>query len=164
MISLPYDAPVETTDGSMTTLADLSGNAVLVVNVASKCGLTQQYAQLEELQKLYGGRGLQVVGFPSNQFGGQEPGTNEEIAEFCSATYGITFPVFGKIDVNGDGRHPIYDELVTAEDAQGESGDIQWNFEKFLIAPGGEVVGRFRPKTTPDDPAAVAAIEAVLPA
>jgi len=164
MTSLRYDAPVETTDGSLTTLTELSDKAVLVVNVASKCGLTPQYAQLEELQKLYGDRGLQVVGFPSNQFGGQEPGTNEEIAEFCSATYGITFPVFGKIEVNGAGRHPIYAELVTAEDAQGESGDIQWNFEKFLVAPGGEVVGRFRSKTTPDDPAVVSAIEAVLPA
>ena len=164
MTSLRYDVPVETTDGSLTTLDDLAGKAVLVVNVASKCGLTPQYAQLEELQKQYGDRGLQVVGLPSNQFGGQEPGPNEEIAEFCSATYGITFPVFGKIEVNGAGRHPIYQELVTAEDANGDSGDIQWNFEKFLISPAGEVVGRFRPKTTPDDPAIVAAIEAVLPA
>ena len=163
MTSLPYDAPVETTDGTMTTLADLSDKAVLVVNVASRCGLTPQYAQLEELQREYADRGLQVVGFPSNQFGGQEPGTNAEIAEFCSATYGITFPVFGKIEVNGEGRHPIYDELVTAEYADGTGGDIQWNFEKFLVAPGGEVVGRFRPNTTPDDPAVVSAIEAVLP-
>ena len=164
MTSLNYNLPVETIDGSTTTLADLSDKALLVVNVASKCGLTPQYAQLEELQRRYADRGLQVVGFPSNQFGGQEPGTNAEIAEFCSATYGVTFPVFGKIEVNGAGRHPIYDELVTAEDADGASGDIQWNFEKFLIAPGGEVVGRFRSKTTPDDPAVVSAIEAVLPA
>ena len=163
MTSLPFDASVETIDGTTTTLADLSGKAILVVNVASKCGLTPQYAQLEELQKQYGDRGFQVVGFPCNQFKGQEPGTNAEIADFCSATYGITFPVFGKIEVNGEGRHPIYDALVTAEDSEGESGDIQWNFEKFLIAPGGEIVGRFRPKMTPDDPAVVAAIEAALP-
>ena len=160
---LPYDAAVHTTDGSRTTLADLSGSAVLVVNVASRCGLTPQYAQLEELQKLYGDRGLQVVAFPSNEFGGQEPGTNQEIADFCSMTYGISFPVFGKIEVNGADRHPIYTELVTALDVAGEGGDIQWNFEKFLVAPGGEVVGRFRPKMTPDDPAIVSAIEAVLP-
>ena len=163
MTSLPFDASVETIDGTTTTLADLSGKAILVVNVASKCGLTPQYAQLEELQKQYGDRGFQVVGFPCNQFKGQEPGTNAEIAEFCSATYGVTFPVFGKIEVNGEGRHPIYDALVTAEDSEGESGDIQWNFEKFLVAPGGEIVGRFRPKMTPDDPAVVAAIEAALP-
>jgi glutathione peroxidase len=163
MTSLSYSAPIETTDGSTTTLADLSDKAVLVVNVASKCGLTPQYAQLEELQRLYGERGLQVVGFPSNEFGGQEPGTNEEIVEFCSATYGITFPIFGKIEVNGEGRHPVYRDLVTAPYANDEPGDIRWNFEKFLVAPGGEVVGRFTPATTPDDPAVVSAIEAVLP-
>lgn len=164
MTTLPYDVPIETTDGSLTTLAPLKDKAVLVVNVASKCGLTPQYAVLEELQKTYGDRGLQVVAFPSNEFGGQEPGTNEEIVEFCSATYGVTFPVFGKIEVNGENRHPVYRELVTAPYESGESGDIHWNFEKFLVAPGGTVVGRFTPRTSPDDPAIVAAIEAVLPA
>jgi glutathione peroxidase len=163
MTSLPYDAVVEEIDGSTTSLADLRGDALLVVNVASRCGLTPQYAQLEELQKKYAERGLTVVGFPCNQFSGQEPGTNEEIAEFCSATYGTTFPIFGKIEVNGEGRHEVYESLVGATDARGEAGDIQWNFEKFLVAPGGEVVGRFRPKTTPDAPEVVEAIEAVLP-
>jgi glutathione peroxidase len=163
MTTLPYDAPIEAVDGTTTSLAALRGDAVLVVNVASRCGLTPQYAQLEELQKQYAARGLTVVGFPCNQFGGQEPGTNQEIAEFCSATYGTTFPIFGKIEVNGEGRHEVYDSLVGAADSEGEAGDIQWNFEKFLVAPGGEVVARFRPATTPDDPAVVSAIEAVLP-
>ena len=163
MTSLPYDAAVEAIDGSTTTLADLRGNAVLVVNVASRCGLTPQYAQLEELQQKYAERGLTVIGFPCNQFKGQEPGTNAEIAEFCSATFGTTFPIFGKIEVNGDDRHEIYGALAEATDLEGVAGDIAWNFEKFLIAPDGEVVGRFRPKTTPDDPSVIDAIEAVLP-
>jgi len=163
MTSLLYDAAVEAIDGSTTTLADLRGNAVLVVNVASRCGLTPQYAQLEELQQKYAERGLTVIGFPCNQFKGQEPGTNAEIAEFCSATFGTTFPIFGKIEVNGDDRHEIYGALAEATDAEGVAGDIAWNFEKFLIAPDGEVVGRFRPKTTPDDPSVIDAIEAVLP-
>jgi len=163
MTSLPYDAAVEAIDGSTTTLADLRGNAVLVVNVASRCGLTPQYAQLEELQQKYAERGLTVIGFPCNQFKGQEPGTNAEIAEFCSATFGTTFPIFGKIEVNGDDRHEIYGALAETPDAEGVAGDIAWNFEKFLIAPDGEVVGRFRPKTTPDDPSVIDAIEAVLP-
>ena len=163
MTSLPYDAAVETTDGSTTSLADLRGDAILVVNVASRCGLTPQFEQLEQLQKRYAERGLTVIGFPCNQFAGQSPEGNQEMADFCSATYGTTFPIFGKIEVNGDGRHELYESLVEATDAQGEAGDIQWNFEKFLIAPGGEVVGRFRPKTLPDDRAVVDAIEAVLP-
>jgi len=163
MTSLPYDAAVEAIDGSVTSLADLRGNAVLVVNVASRCGLTPQYAQLEELQQKYAERGLTVIGFPCNQFKGQEPGTNAQIAEFCSKTYGTTFPIFGKIEVNGDDRHEIYGALAEATDAEGVAGDIAWNFEKFLIAPDGEVVGRFRPKTTPDDPSVIDAIEAVLP-
>jgi len=163
MTTLPYDAPVEATDGSATSLAELRGNAILVVNVASRCGLTPQFEQLEQLQKRYAERGLTVIGFPCNQFAGQSPEGNQEMADFCSATYGTTFPIFGKIEVNGDGRHELYESLVEATDAQGEAGDIQWNFEKFLIAPGGEVVGRFRPKTLPDDRAVVDAIEAVLP-
>ena len=164
MSTLPYDATVITVTGEETSLDSLRDKALLVVNVASKCGLTPQYEQLEQLQKEYGPRGFQIVGFPCNQFAGQEPGTNEQIAEFCSATYGVTFPVFGKIKVNGKKKHPIYAALREKEDAEGKAGRVKWNFEKFLVAPGGEVVGRFRPATKPDDPAVVSAIEAVLPA
>ena len=164
MSSLPYDATVITVTGEETSLDSLRDKALLVVNVASKCGLTPQYEQLEQLQRQYGPRGFQVVGFPCNQFAGQEPGTNEQIAEFCSATYGVTFPVFGKIKVNGKKKHPIYAALREKKDADGKAGRVKWNFEKFLVAPGGEVVGRFRPSTTPDDPSVVSAIEAVLPA
>ena len=164
MSSLPYDATVVTVTGEETSLENLRDKALLVVNVASKCGLTPQYEQLEQLQKEYGPRGFQVVGFPCNQFAGQEPGTNEQIAEFCSATFGVTFPVFGKIKVNGKKKHPIYAALREKQDAEGKAGRVKWNFEKFLVAPGGEVVGRFRPSTTPDDPKVVSAIEAVLPA
>jgi glutathione peroxidase len=139
------------------------GQALLVVNVASKCGLTPQYAALEELQKTYGSRGFSVVGFPCNQFYGQEPGTAEEIATFCSATYGVSFPLFEKVDVNGEDRHPLFALLTEAEDEKGEAGDVRWNFEKFLISPSGEVVRRFRPQWEPDDPVVVAAVEAVLP-
>jgi glutathione peroxidase len=164
MTSIPYDATVVTVAGDETTLGDLRDKALLIVNVASRCGLTPQYEQLEKLQAEYGPRGLQVVGFPCNQFAGQEPGTNEEIAAFCSATYGVTFPVFGKIKVNGLGTHPIYKALRKTRDANGLAGLVAWNFEKFLVAPGGAVVGRFRPKTLPDAPEVVSAIEAVLPA
>ncbi|MCP9271426.1 glutathione peroxidase [Mycolicibacterium arenosum] len=152
-----------TLDGKATTLAELSDGATLVVNVASKCGLTPQYSALEKLAKDYGDRGLTVVGVPCNQFMGQEPGTAEEIQTFCSSTYGVTFPLLEKTDVNGEGRHPLYAELTKATDADGEAGDIQWNFEKFLLAPGGEVVNRFRPRTEPDAPEVISAIEAVLP-
>jgi glutathione peroxidase len=152
-----------TLDGKPTTLAELSDGATLVVNVASKCGLTPQYTALEKLAKEYGDRGLTVVGVPCNQFMGQEPGTPEEIATFCSTSYGVTFPLLAKVDVNGDDRHPLYGELTKTADAEGESGDVQWNFEKFLLAPGGEVVNRFRPRTEPDAPEVIGAIEAVLP-
>ena len=152
-----------TLDGRPTTLAELSDGATLVVNVASKCGLTPQYTALERLAKDYRERGLTVVGVPCNQFMGQEPGTADEIQEFCSTTYGVTFPLLEKTDVNGDDRHPLYAELTKAADDSGEAGDIQWNFEKFLLAPGGRVVNRFRPRTAPDAPEVVAAIEAVLP-
>ena len=135
----------------------------LVVNVASKCGLTPQYEGLERLQKTYGDRGFTVLGFPSNQFLGQEPGTSEEIATFCSTTYGVTFPMFEKVDVNGDDRTPLYQELTQVADAAGEAGDVAWNFEKFLIAPGGEIVGRFRPQTEPEADEITSAIEANLP-
>jgi glutathione peroxidase len=159
-----YDIPVNTLAGQPSSLADLAGKTLLVVNVASKCGLTPQYTGLEQLQERYAGRGFSVVGFPCNQFGGQEPGSAEEIQEFCSTTYGVTFPIFEKIDVNGPGRHPIYTELTELPDAAGEAGDIQWNFEKFLIGPDGKVLARFRPRTTPEDPEVISAIEANLPA
>ncbi len=147
-----------------TPVADLSGNAVLVVNVASKCGLTPQYAGLERLQSKYGERGFSVLGVPCNQFMGQEPGTSDEIAEFCSATYGVTFPMTEKVDVNGDDRHPLYDALTPVADDEGHTGDIRWNFEKFLVGADGEVIARFGPKTEPEDASVIAAIEAALPA
>jgi glutathione peroxidase len=152
-----------TLDGKLATLAELSDGATLVVNVASKCGLTPQYTALEKLAKDYRDRGLTVVGVPCNQFMGQEPGTADEIREFCSTTYGVTFPLLAKTDVNGDDRHPLYTELTKAVDSDGTAGDIQWNFEKFLLAPNGEVVNRFRPRTAPDAPEVIEAIEAVLP-
>jgi len=157
------DIALTTLDGRSTTLADLADGAVLVVNVASKCGLTPQYTALEQLAKNYGDRGLTVIGVPCNQFMGQEPGTAEEIQTFCSTNYGVTFPLLAKTDVNGPDRHPLYAELTTTTDDSGDAGDIQWNFEKFLLAPGGEVVNRFRPRTVPDAPEVIAAIEAVLP-
>jgi glutathione peroxidase len=156
-----YDIPANTLSGEASSLAPFEGKTVLVVNVASKCGLTPQYEGLEKLQKQYEGRGFSVVGFPSNQFAGQEPGTSEEIQTFCSTTYGVTFPLFEKIDVNGDDQHPIYAELNKTADAEGYSGDIRWNFEKFLISPDGSVQ-RFSPQTEPEDPALVGAIEATL--
>jgi glutathione peroxidase len=158
-----YDIPVHTLNGAPSSLGSLAGQTLLVVNVASKCGLTPQYAGLEKLHERFADQGFAVVGFPCNQFGGQEPGTADEIAEFCSATYGVSFPMFEKIEVNGPGRHPVYQELTAVPDASGEAGDIQWNFEKFLIRPDGTVAARFRPRTEPGDPAVVAAIEENLP-
>jgi glutathione peroxidase len=157
------DISLTTLDGGATSLAEFADGALLLVNVASKCGLTPQYTALEQLAKDYGGRGLTVVGVPCNQFMGQEPGTAEEIQSFCSATYGVTFPLLAKTDVNGADRHPLYAELTKTPDADGEAGDVQWNFEKFLLAPGGEVVNRFRPRTVPDAPEVIRAIEGVLP-
>ena len=157
------DIPLTTLDGNPTSLADYDGRALLVVNVASKCGLTPQYGALEQLARDYTDRGLTVIGVPCNQFMGQEPGTPEEIATFCSTSYGVTFPLLAKADVNGADRHPLYAKLTEAADAAGEAGDVQWNFEKFLIAPNGEVVNRFRPRTEPDAPEVISAIEAVLP-
>jgi glutathione peroxidase len=158
-----FNEPIHTLRGEPTSLAAFNGKAVLAVNVASKCGLTPQYTGLEALQSTYGDRGFTVVGFPCNQFGAQEPGSAEEIETFCSTTYGVTFPMMEKIDVNGEGRHPIYRELTEVADGEGQAGDIRWNFEKFLIAPDG-TVHRFGPMVTPEDPALVAAIEAALPA
>ncbi len=159
-----YDIPIHTLQGDDAKLGDYKGKTLLLVNVASKCGLTPQYEGLERLQKTYGDRGFSVIGFPSNQFMGQEPGTPEEIAQFCSATYGVTFPLMEKIDVNGEARHPIYAELTEKEDAEGAAGDITWNFEKFLVSPNGDVVARYRPQAEPEDPAVVADIEAQLSA
>ena len=158
-----HDFPVNTLSGQPGSLGDLAGKTLLVVNVASKCGLTPQYEGLERLHERFADRGFSVVGFPSNQFGGQEPGTAEEIAEFCSVNYGVTFPMFEKIEVNGPGRHPVYGELTEVPDTDGVAGDIQWNFEKFLVAPDGSVIARYRPGTDPEDPELVAAIEASLP-
>ena len=155
------DIPVTALDGSALQLADFDG-PLLIVNVASECGLTPQYAKLEELARTYGDRGLTVVGMPCNQFMGQEPGTAEEIATFCSVTYGVTFPLLAKADVNGDDRHPLYAALTRAADVDGEAGDIQWNFEKFLVGADGQVQARFRPRTEPDAPEVIAAVEAAL--
>jgi glutathione peroxidase len=157
-----YDIPIHTLQGDDAKLGDYKGKTLLLVNVASKCGLTPQYEGLERLQKTYGDRGFSVIGFPCNQFMGQEPGTSEEIAQFCSATYGVTFPLMEKIEVNGEGRHPIYAELTEKEDAEGAAGDITWNFEKFLVSPKGDVVARYRPQVEPQDASVVSDIEAQL--
>jgi len=156
-----YDIPLHTLDGEPSSLAPFAGKTVLVVNVASKCGLTPQYEGLEQLQKTYADRDFSVVGFPCNQFAGQEPGTAAEIQTFCSTTYGVTFPLFEKIDVNGENQSPIYATLNQTADAEGYSGDIRWNFEKFLIGPDGSVQ-RFAPQVTPEDPILIGAIEADL--
>lgn len=158
-----HDIPVRTLSGEPSSLGALAGKALLVVNVASKCGLTPQYKGLERLHERYAERGFSVVGFPCNQFAGQEPGTAEEIATFCSTTYGVTFPLFEKIEVNGPGRHPVYQELTAFPDASGAAGDVQWNFEKFLLSPDGSVVGRFRPTTDPESDEVVRAVESALP-
>mgnify|MGYP000561884633 CR=1 FL=1 len=159
-----WSTPIKTLGGEPTTLAAFKGKAVLIVNVASKCGLTPQYSTLEALQKKYAAKGFTVVGFPCNQFGGQEPGTAEEIRTFCATNYGITFPIMEKIEVNGDSRHPIYKALTQISDAGGHKGDIRWNFEKFMISADGKHITRFSPKVRPEDPALIAAVEAALPA
>lgn len=149
-----------TTDGDV--LADLAGKVVLVVNVASQCGLTPQYSGLEALHEELSPRGFSVLGVPCNQFGGQEPGSAEEITAFCSTNYGVTFPLTEKVDVNGPQRHALYQQLTTTADADGHSGDVRWNFEKFLVARDGAVLARFSPMVTPDDPVLRAAIDAAL--
>ena len=158
-----YDVPIHTLQGAPSSLAPFKGKALLLVNVASRCGLTPQYTGLQKLQDTYGSQGFSVLGFPCNQFLEQEPGTPDEIAEFCSVNYGVTFPLFEKIEVNGPGRHPLYDRLTAKEDAEGAAGDIQWNFEKFLVSPEGAIVARFRPGVEPEDPGLVGAVEGVLP-
>jgi glutathione peroxidase len=158
-----YTHSIATLNGQPFDLEGLRGKAVLIVNVASKCGLTPQYAGLEALQHAYADRGFTVLGVPCNQFGGQEPGTAEEISTFCSSTYDVTFPLTEKVDVNGHNKHPLFAELEVMADASGDAGDIQWNFEKFLVSPTGEVVGRFRPMVAPNAEELVGALEAVLP-
>jgi len=158
------DVSIAPLQGPAGNLAPRPGVATLVVNVASRCGLTPQYEGLERLQERYAGRGFTVLGVPCNQFAGQEPGSAEQIAEFCSTTYGVSFPLTEKVDVNGTGRHPLYAELVDVPDSEGYTGDIRWNFEKFLIGPAGDVVARFDPRTEPEDPRVIEAIEAQLPA
>ncbi|KRC62740.1 glutathione peroxidase [Agromyces sp. Root81] len=155
------EIPLTTIDGDPTSLAEYADQVVMIVNVASKCGLTPQYEKLEALQREYGDRGFTVLGFPCNQFAGQEPGSGDDIKEFCSMTYGVTFPLMEKVKVNGRHRHPLYVELTSVADGNGKAGRVKWNFEKFLVQPDGEVQ-RFRPTTQPDDPAVIAAIEAGL--
>lgn len=157
------DTPIARLDGTSGTLRDLTGGKpALLVNVASKCGLTPQYTALEELHEEQADNGFTVVGLPCNQFGGQEPGTSEEIQEFCSATYGVTFPMSEKIEVNGPGRHAVYQELVGTADEGGETGDIRWNFEKFVIDADGTPVARFSPQVTPDDERVLEAVRGTL--
>ncbi len=150
-------------DGRRIDPAVLDGKAVLVVNVASKCGLTPQYESLERLQERYGAAGFTVLGVPCNQFAGQEPGTPEEIHSFCSTTYGVSFPLTEKLEVNGRRRHPLYVRLTAVADSDGRAGEVEWNFEKFLISPSGEIVARFRPSVEPEDDRVTRAIERVLP-
>jgi glutathione peroxidase len=157
-----YDVPVRALDGGPASLRDHAGEVLLIVNVASKCGLTPQYAGLERIHEKFASRGFSVIGVPCNQFGGQEPGTSEDIATFCSATYGVTFPMLEKVDVNGDNRHPLYDDLTPLPDAEGHTGDIRWNFEKFLVDKHGEPVRRFGPLVEPEAPELLAAVEELL--
>ncbi|MGE0545541.1 MAG: glutathione peroxidase [Kofleriaceae bacterium] len=158
-----WNTSIKTLRGKDTQLAEYKGKALLLVNVASKCGLTPQYTALEALQDKYASKGFTVIGFPCNQFGGQEPGTAEEIETFCSTKYGVSFPMMEKIEVNGPGRHPIYKELTAVKDAGGHSGDIRWNFEKFVVSADGSTITRFDPQIKPDDPKVIAAIEQALP-
>ena len=158
-----YDIPLETLDGQPTSLAEHKGKALLIVNVASKCGLTPQYTGLEQLHEKYEARGFTVLGFPCNQFLFQEPGNAEKIATFCSTKYGVTFPLYEKLKVKGKDQHPLYALLSESKDDEGQAGNVKWNFEKFLISPEGEVLRRFRPRTVPEDPAVVSAIEEALP-
>jgi glutathione peroxidase len=160
--SSPLDIEIGALTGGSADLSQYAGKAVLIVNVASKCGLTPQYNGLEKLQERYAEQGFTVLGVPCNQFMGQEPGSAEEIAEFCSATYGVTFPLTEKVEVNGEGRHALYERLVGFADAEGHDGDIRWNFEKFLIGRDGSVVARFSPQTEPESDEVVTAVEGAL--
>ncbi len=160
---LLLDLAVDRLDGTPSTLRAMAGgHPFLLVNVASRCGLTPQYAQLERLHERYAAQGFSVVGAPCNQFAGQEPGSAQDIAAFCSATYGVTFPLTQKLDVNGDDRHPLFERVTRAVDAKGHAGDVRWNFEKFLVSAEGEVVARWSPDVLPDAPEVVAAVEALV--
>lgn len=157
-----FDRELIALDSSPLDMAALRGKVVLVVNVASRCGLTPQYAALEELQRRFAARGFTVLGTPCNQFAGQEPGDAGEIATFCATSYGISFPLTEKLAVNGRGRHPLYDALTAVPDGDGVAGDVDWNFEKFLVSRAGEVRARFRSRVLPDDARVLAAIEDAL--
>ncbi len=157
-----HDFTQTTLDGKPQSLADFKGKATLIVNVASKCGLTPQYAGLEKLHETYGARGLAVLGFPCNQFGGQEPGSEAQIADFCTTNYGVKFPMFAKLEVNGAGRAPLYAWLTEAKTEPDGPGDVLWNFAKFLVGKDGVVIARFNPRVAPDAPELVAAIEKAL--
>jgi len=157
------ETPIARLDGTPATLGEITGGKpALLVNVASQCGLTSQYTELEQVHREYAGEGFTVVGIPCNQFGGQEPGSADEIAQFCSTTYAATFPMTEKIEVNGSGRHELYDELVQVADECGKTGDIVWNFEKFVIDGNGKVIARFNPTVVPDDPRIIGAIKQLL--
>jgi glutathione peroxidase len=157
-----YDTPINALDGTPGKLSEQEGNVTLMVNVASKCGLTPQYEGLERIHEQYADKGFSVLGFPCNQFLEQEPGSAEEIQTFCSTTYGVTFPLFEKIEVNGEQRHPLYDELTKTQDVEGHDGDIRWNFEKFLVDRDGKVIGRYSPTVEPESPELKEAIESAL--
>jgi glutathione peroxidase len=157
-----YEIELPRLDGKPARLSDYAGKVVLAVNVASKCGFTPQYAGLQALNDRYADRGFVVLGFPSNQFFNQEPGSAEQIQEFCSINYGVTFPLFAKLDVKGEGQHPLYAILSEASDDAGKAGSVKWNFEKFLVGRDGHVVRRFRSKVVPEDPALIEAIESLL--
>ena len=159
-----YDGEIDAIDGRPFELSQLKGRSTLVVNVASRCGLTPQYEALQRLHERFAERGFTVLAVPCNQFGEQEPGEAGEIEDFCSTSYGVSFPIMAKTDVNGRRRHPLYGELTRYPDARGRAGDVEWNFEKFLVSPDGEVVARYRPRTDPESAEIVAAIEATLPA
>src|SRR5687768_6831704 len=158
----PLQFTVKDIDGKDVNLSQYKGKPVLIVNVASKCGNTPQYAQLQELHKKYAERGLVVLGFPANEFRGQEPGTNEQIKEFCTSKYGVEFPMFSKLVVKGEGQAPLYQYLTSTQTNPKHAGEITWNFEKFLVGRDGQVVNRFKPRTKPDAPEVVQAIEAEL--
>jgi glutathione peroxidase len=183
MTAALYDIPLRRLDGSAATLAEFSGQVLLIVNVASKCGLTPQYTGLEALYEQLQAQGLQVLGFPCNDFAGQEPGAAEDIQSFCTLNYGVKFPMFDKVSINAAPRHPLYAALIAAQpqaQASGDSkfpnllaqhnllpaqpSDVMWNFEKFLVGRNGQVVGRFAPDVAPDSPALRAAIDAALAA
>jgi glutathione peroxidase len=157
-----YEVELSRLDGKPESLSAYSGKVVLAVNVASRCGFTPQYAGLQALQERYSDRGFTVLGFPCNQFFHQEPGSADQIQEFCSINYGVTFPLFAKLDVKGEGQHPLYSILTESPDDSGKAGNVRWNFEKFLVGRDGRVVRRFRSKVVPEDPMLIEAIESLL--